>query len=838
MKTASSTRTIAFLGNYLPRKCGIATFTSDLLGAVAARHPQCTCFAVAVNDIEGHYRYPDAVRFEIEEQNLDSYRRAAAYLNSSNVDFVSLQHEFGIFGGPAGSHLLTLLRELNAPVVTTFHTVLRKPNADQLRVMLELIARSSRLVVMTEWGRTMLQEVYHAPPAKIDLIPHGIPDGTFVAPDHYKSQFGVAGKKVLLTFGLLSPNKGIEHVLNALPEVLAEFPDVVYILLGATHPHELRTRGEAYRLSLETIARNKHLGGSVIFHNRFVDLKELTEFIGAADLYITPYLDEAQITSGTLAYAFGAGKAVVSTPYWHAAELLRDERGVLVPFADPKAIAREVSGLLRDDARRNAMSDRAYNLGRTMVWSNTAGFYMDSFEAAASQRLAAPREAIAVAASAHRPHESPELNLDHLYHMTDSTGIFQHASLTAPNPAEGYCTDDNARALILAGLLGELEEAPKRVRALTTTYAAFLEYAFNPRTKRFRNFLDVNRRWLDEQGSEDCHGRAIWALGSAVAHSQHWSSEAMAKRLFAQALPAVKDFTSPRAWAFSLIGIDEYLRHAKGDRFTKDVREDLTARLVTIFDKVAGPDWSWFEDALTYDNAKLAHALIVSGRATGKRDVYDRGIQALRWLVGVQTAPAWSPAAHWQQRILSTRRRPRGFRPTAHRSASHGVGLSGSLPHLGRPVVVRTSAARLRLVSRMERSRAGSLCPREWRLSRWAARGSRQREPGSGVDAGLSPVACGDAAHAEHRDRRSATRPARHHRTMKQIDVTRSAVILDPDRTHVLARPWLMNDPRSSKIAARVMALSEDEVHALLQGRSSRVQRSPTEHRRSLSAAV
>jgi glycosyltransferase involved in cell wall biosynthesis len=385
LKTVSSIQTIAFLGNYLPRKCGIATFTSDLLGAVAARCPQCNCFAVAVNDAEGSYRYPADVRFEIEEQNPDSYRRAAAFLNSSNVDVVSLQHEFGIFGGPAGSHLSTLLRDLEAPLVTTLHTVLRAPNADQFRVMQELIARSMRLVVMTEWGRGMLEELYGAPPAKIDLIPHGIPDGTFLAPEHYKDRFGVAGKKVLLTFGLLSPNKGIEHVLRALPEILAEFPDLVYILLGATHPHELRTRGEAYRSSLEAIVRNNNLGRNVVFHNRFVDLKELTGFIGAADLYVTPYLDEAQITSGTLAYAFGAGKAVVSTPYWHATELLRAERGVLVPFADPKAIAREVSGLLRDERRRNAMSHRAYQLGRTMVWSNTAGFYMRSFEATRRQ---------------------------------------------------------------------------------------------------------------------------------------------------------------------------------------------------------------------------------------------------------------------------------------------------------------------------------------------------------------------------------------------------------------------------------------------------------------------
>lgn len=632
-------RTIAFLGNYLPRKCGIATFTSDLLGAVAARNPQVRCFATAVNDIEGCYRYPDVVRFEIEEQDLRSYRSAADFLNTSDVDLVSLQHEFGIFGGPAGSHLLALLRELTAPVVTTLHTVLLKPNADQCRVMQELIAYSSRLVVMTERGRTILQEVYQAPAAKIDLIPHGIPDVTFVAPDHYKDQFGVAGKKVLLTFGLLSPNKGIEHVLHALPDIVGEFPDVVYIVLGATHPNELRTRGESYRLGLEATVRKNKLENNVIFHNRFVELKELTEFIGAADLYVTPYLDEAQITSGTLAYAFGAGKAVISTPYWHAAELLSDHRGILVPFADPRAIAREVTGLLRDGARRSAMSSNAYKLGRTMVWSNTAGLYMRSFELARRQGITAPGRSVPSNGFGHRPYEAPELNLDHLYHMTDSTGILQHASLTTPNHSEGYCTDDNARALILAVLLGQLEEPPKRVRALATTYAAFLEYAFNPETARFHNFLSTDRCWLDERGSEDSHGRAIWALGTALGRSPHWSSQRMAEQLFARALPVVTEFTSPRAWAFSLIGIDESLRHTKGGSLAIDVRAALMKRLVAIFDEVAGPGWTWFENGLTYDNSKLAHALIVSGRATGQRGVYERGIQALRWLVGVQTSP-------------------------------------------------------------------------------------------------------------------------------------------------------------------------------------------------------
>lgn len=392
MKPEPIIRTIAFLGDYLPRKCGIATFTSDLLRSVAARHPRTSCFAVPVNDFEGCYQYPDVVRFEIEEQDLNSYRHAADFLNTSNVDIVSVQHEYGIYGGPAGNHLLALLRELKAPVITTLHTVLLKPNPDQYRVMQKLIAYSTRLVVMTERGKTILQEVYQASPDKIDLIAHGIPDVPFGSSDSYKGQFGVGRKKVLLTFGLLSPNKGIEHVLHALPDVVAEFPDVVYIVLGATHPHELRTRGESYRLGLEAIAKKNNLENHVIFHNRFVELKELTEFIGAADLYVTPYLDEAQITSGTLAYAFGAGKPVISTPYWHAAELLRDQRGILVPFADAKAIAREVTALLHDETRRKAMSDNAYKLGRSMVWSNTAGLYMGSFELAQRQRAGAARK--------------------------------------------------------------------------------------------------------------------------------------------------------------------------------------------------------------------------------------------------------------------------------------------------------------------------------------------------------------------------------------------------------------------------------------------------------------
>ena len=636
MNEGSKVRKIAFVGDHLPRKCGIATFTSDLLAAVADANPQSQCFSVSVNDIRGGYEYSEVVRFEIEEQDLSSYLRAADFLNISNVDIVCLQHEFGIFGGPAGGHILALLRELRMPVVTTLHTILREPKADQRRVIRELVALSTRLVVMAKRGRQMMQEIYQAPPAKIDLIPHGIPDVGFVDPTDFKDQFGVEGRMVLLTFGLLSPNKGIEYVLNALPHIVAEFPDVVYIVLGATHPNELREHGEAYRLSLEILAKRNKLEKNVIFYNRFVELENLQEFIGAADLYITPYLNEAQITSGTLAYTFGAGKVVVSTPYWYAAELLAEDHGVLVPFGDAQAIAREVIGLLRDDTRRQAIRKNAYKLGREMVWSNVARLYMRSFELSRIEGAARFRKSLATKTLDKKPRELPELKLSHLSRMTDSTGIFQHAIFSIPNFSEGYCTDDNARAFILAVLLSELGEEPERVRTLATTYAAFLHHAFDLKTKRFHNHLSFDRRWLDEQGSEDCQGRALWALGVGVGRSPYRSFQIMAGQLFALALPALTEFASPRAWAFGLIGIHEYLRRLSGDSLVNRTRETLTSRLMELFERTAQLDWRWFQEDLTYDNAKLPHALILSGRATGQQAVFERGLQALRWLTELQ----------------------------------------------------------------------------------------------------------------------------------------------------------------------------------------------------------
>lgn len=638
MPSSSVIRKVAFLGDYLPRKCGIATFTADLRHAVVTEFPAVQCLVVPVNDVADGYNYPAEVRFEIAEQDLPSYLRAADFLNITDVDVVCVEHEFGIFGGPAGSHLLALLRELQMPIVTTLHTILREPNEGQRRVMRELIRLSTRLVVMSERGTAFLRDVYQAPEAKIDLIPHGIPNLPFADPNYFKDEFGVAGKQVLLTFGLLSPNKGIEYALRALPDIIQEFPKIVYIVLGQTHPNLLRDEGEAYRLSLKRLAKDLGVEKHVVFFNRFVELEELMRFIGAADIYLTPYLTEAQITSGSLAYAFGSGNAVVSTPYWHAAELLTAERGKLVRFRDAKAIAGAVVELLRDEALRHTMRKNAYKLGREMVWSRVAQLYTKSFEQARQDHSFVGRRSSPIKTLDEQPGQLPELKLDHLFRMSDSTGIFQHASFTVPNFSEGYCTDDNARALVLALMLQREGHGSPQLGARAATYAAFLNHAFDPQRGRFRNFMSFDRRWREEVGSEDCQGHALWALGLCVSQAGQGSFQMLAAQLFEQALPVAAAFTSPRAWAFTLIGIAEYLQRFGGDRRTSQIRESLTAKLMQRFGDAASEDWQWFEDVVSYTNAKLPHALILSGRCMNVASMLETGLQSLRWLVRLQTS--------------------------------------------------------------------------------------------------------------------------------------------------------------------------------------------------------
>jgi glycosyltransferase involved in cell wall biosynthesis len=630
---------IAFIGDYLPRRCGIATFTTDLCESIAGELPDTCCFAVPVNDREEGYAYPPRVRFEIEESDPASYRRAADFLNINRVDLVCLQHEYGIYGGTAGSHILGLLSDLRMPVVTTLHTVLKEPDAAQRRVMSRLAAFSDRLVVMSHLGVKFLREIYNIPESKIDFIPHGIPDVPFVDSSFYKDHFGVEGKQVLLTFGLLSPNKGIEYAIEALPAILAKHPNVVYIVLGATHPHVQRADGESYRLQLQRLARTKGVERNILFFDQFVGIEELVEFIGAADIYLTPYLNPAQITSGTLAYTVGAGKAVVSTPYWYAEELLGEGRGLLIPFADSKAIAERVNELLDNDTERHAMRKRAYMLGREMTWPRVAQRYLESFVQAAEERKQRPRPAFKVPTLDTRPPYLLPLNLNHLRQMTDDTGLVQHAYFTVPNYHEGYATDDNARGLIVAVYLEERGEDPQNeISVLASRYLAFLINSFNSTTNRFRNFLSYDRRWQEKIGSEDCHGRSLWGLGTVIGRSKQPGLRGAAAHLFEAALPTTENFASPRAWAFTLLAIHEYRKRFGGDRVARRLMETLSKRLLEIYRRNYAADWPWFEYSLTYCNAVLPHALLVCGQALGEEEMIETGLRSLEWLAHLQQA--------------------------------------------------------------------------------------------------------------------------------------------------------------------------------------------------------
>ncbi len=637
---------IAVIGNHLPRQCGIATFTTDLCSAIAAEYGTARLLALPVNDTEPGYDYPSRVRWSLAQDDVKSYQEAADFLNFNNIDMVCLQHEYGIFGGPAGSHILHLLRGLKMPLVTTLHTVLREPDPHQLEVMEEIAELSDRLIVMSQLSSQFLQEIFKVPGSKIDMVPHGVPDLPFLDPNFYKDRFGVEGKAVLLTFGLLSPNKGVENVIRALPEILSKHKNVAYMIAGATHPHILRREGEKYRASLQALAKEIGVESQVLFHNRFVSPEEMVEFIGAADIYITPYRYEAQVVSGTLAYALGAGKAIISTPYWHAIELLDDRRGALVPFQNPDAIANKTIELLDTPAMRHAMRKRAYLFARDMVWKRVAQGYMESFARVRGDRMENPRVQFLARATPKELNRLPELKLGQVNALTDDTGILQHAIFTIPNRGEGHTTDDNARGLIFQVMLehlapgeqakGEKERANSGAANFSGRYLSFLEHAFNPAKGRFRNFLGYDRRWNEPVGSEDCHGRALWALGTTLGGSQDQGLRGAAGRLFEFCLPAVLEFSSPRAWAYSLLGIQEYLTSYPGDRDAQKVRSVLSRRLLEMYESIRRPDWKWFENVLAYGNARLPQSLLLVGAACSDDRMISAGLESLDWLATVQ----------------------------------------------------------------------------------------------------------------------------------------------------------------------------------------------------------
>jgi glycosyltransferase involved in cell wall biosynthesis len=639
---ASLPSRIAVIGNYLPRQCGIATFTTDLCAAISAEYGTARLLALPVNDTEQGYDYPARVRWSLAQDDLTSYQEAAEFLNFNNIDMVCLQHEYGIFGGPAGSHILHLLRGLKMPAVTTLHTVLREPNPDQLTVMEEIAELSDRLIVMSQLSSQFLQEIYKVPGSKIDMVPHGVPDLPFLDPNFYKDRFGVEGKAVLLTFGLLSPNKGIENVIQAMPQILSKHKNAAYIVAGATHPHILRREGDKYRASLQALAKEVGVESQVIFHDRFVSPEEMSEFIGAADIYITPYRHEAQVVSGTLAYALGAGKAIISTPYWHALELLDDRRGALVPFQNPAAIAQKAIELLDTPALRHAMRKRAYLFARHMVWKKAAQGYMESFTRVRSDRIETPRVQFSSRIVQKSLNELPELKLTHVTTLTDDVGMLQHAIFTIPNRAEGYTTDDNARALIFTVLLAQLGVEHSGRKTLSPNpdwpfrYLAFLEHAFHPEKKRFRNFLGYDRRWMEDQGSEDSHGRALWALGTLLARSENLGLRGAAGRLFEFSLPPALEFSSPRAWAYTLLGIQEYLNSYPGDRDAQKIRCALGRRLLDLYESIHTPDWKWFENVLAYGNARLSQAMLLAGSACADDRMVSAGLISLDWLMETQ----------------------------------------------------------------------------------------------------------------------------------------------------------------------------------------------------------
>ena len=630
---------IAVIGNSLPRRCGIATFTTDLQKAISMSRADLETSIVAMTDPGQAYDYPPAVAFQIKDGHIDDYMRAADFLNAGQFDIVCLQHEFGIFGGEAGAHILVLLSRLTMPVVTTFHTVLASPTVKQRAVVERIVDASSKVVVMANKGRELLRDVYLVPDDKIEVIAHGIPDVAFVRSDAAKARLGFAGKSVILTFGLLSPNKGIEVMIDAMPSILKRCADAVYVVLGATHPNLVRNQGEAYREGLMARVRELGIHDHVVFLDRFVDLATLLEFISMCDVYVTPYLNEAQMTSGTLAYSFGLGKPVVSTPYWHARELLTEGCGVLVPFGNAAAIGGEIAKLLTDDVRRQAMSRRAYAASRMMTWECTAERYMSVFETARQGHRPKVFARSDMGSPGLRGPAPPDMQIGHFLSMCDDVGLFQHAVHSVPDRAHGYCVDDNARALLLACALNNPGEQPLS-EVLTARFAAFVQHAWNPDTGQFRNFMGFNRTWLEDRGSEDSHGRTLWALGEAARTDASPARRQWAAALFAQALSIAESFRSPRAWAFMLLGLDAYCAVAPDDLRAREVRHSLADRLMSCLASVETPDWVWFEEGLAYDNARLPQALMLTGMATQTPQYLDAGLRSLRWLMTQQTTAA------------------------------------------------------------------------------------------------------------------------------------------------------------------------------------------------------
>jgi glycosyltransferase involved in cell wall biosynthesis len=608
-----STKIVAFISSFPPRRCGIATFTSDLIkNVVLAAKGQFEPLVVAMRS-DNELKYNDPVKFEIREGVKSDYICAADYINFSHVDLVSVQHEFGLFGGEAGSYLSLLLNRLNAPVITTLHTILDEPSPDYYESLVEVCGASYKVITMNKRGVSMLQDIYRVPEKKIELVPHGIPDLPFVDNNYYKHKFGMEGRRTILTFGLLSSNKGIEFMLRAMPAIIEAEPSVLYIILGMTHPSILKQEGESYRFSLQRIVKELGLQGHVIFHNRFVKDEELSNFLCAADIYVTPYLSREQLTSGTLSFAVGTGKAVVSTPYWAAMELLADGRGKLVEFGDSKQMAEAIVEILRNDSLFYSLRRQAYDYGRSRTWPKIGQAYWKLFNAKDLPARVTTRT-IASITEPGSSIEVPEPSLVHLKKLTDETGLLQHAKFTIPCREHGYCTDDNARALIAMTKYCAQYSEPEALRLLDT-YLSFIMYAQGS-DGSVRNFMNFDRSWCNNEPANDAFGRVLWALGTVLAKPPLPSYLSIIKDCFDRSVSHVQK-QSPRGMAYLILGMSDYLEQFPGASDIKRHMAMAADKLVALYERNSYPDWQWFEDRLAYDNAVIPNALFVAGLTFG-----------------------------------------------------------------------------------------------------------------------------------------------------------------------------------------------------------------------------
>lgn len=634
----STLRRACFIGNHTPRQCGIATFTADLADSVRVHGVQAD--VVAINDRAKGYEYPSQVVYQVAERRLCSYATCADYLNFNEYDVACLQHEYGIFGGSAGSHVLSLLRNLRMPLVTTLHTLLENPSPEQHKVLEEIVQLSQRVVVMSQRAKEMVVRQFGLNEARVDLIQHGTPDVPLICPREARETYGFRPNPTILTFGLLSPDKGIEYLIQALPELVERHPDLLYVVLGATHPHVRKQTNDSYRRSLVALAKDLGVADHVQFEDRYVSLDELKRYLRAADIYATPYLKPHQITSGTLAYAFACGKPIVSTPYWHAEELLANDRGILTPFKDSTALGEALDLLLSNPSRMLEMAQAAHAAGRETTWANTGLRYLKTFEQARKESRSSSLGFHVSQTMGTDAADKSRINLSHLGTLTDDTGIAQHASGPIPNRHEGYCVDDNARALIICSRLKRLGVANKTLDRMASTYLSFVHHSLNPDTGRFRNFMSYDRRWLEDAGSEDSHGRSIWGLGEWVTSPGPLEMRSVALALLEKAMPQVASLTSPRAWAYSMLGLCCETCPISGKTEARKLMRDLADRLKTLYAQNASPTWKWFEPYASYDNARISQAVLVAGQTFDDSELIQIGLESLDWLHQVQTGSA------------------------------------------------------------------------------------------------------------------------------------------------------------------------------------------------------